>query len=110
MALVLTGIVTSDKADKTITVTVQSRQTHPLYKKQYTVSRKYTAHDPENKAAEGDKVTIREIRPVSKTKTWELVEIVEQAREKMTVRDEVAEELEPEVAEDEEVDNKENKQ
>lgn len=110
MALVLTGIVTSDKADKTITVTVQSRQTHPLYKKQYTVSRKYTAHDPENKAAEGDKVTIRETRPASKTKTWELVEIVEQAREKVAVRDEVAEELEPEVTEDEEVDNKEDKQ
>lgn len=99
MALVLTGIVTSDKADKTITVTVQSRQTHPLYKKQYTVSRKYMAHDPKNEAAMGDKVTIREVRPVSKNKTWQLVEVVEHAREKMVVRDEVAEELEPETVE-----------
>ncbi len=109
MALELTGIVTSDKADKTITVTVQSRQTHPLYKKQYTVSRKYTAHDPKNQAKEGDKVTIREVRPISKTKTWELVEIVEKAREKMVVRDEVAEELEPETAEVEKTDDKEGK-
>lgn len=109
MALVLTGIVTSDKADKTITVTVQSRQTHPLYKKQYTVSRKYMAHDPKNEAAMGDKVTIREVRPVSKNKTWQLVEVVEHAREKMVVRDEVAEELEPETVEVKATDEKETK-
>lgn len=99
MALVLTGVVTSDKADKTITVTVQSRQTHPLYKKQYTVSRKYMAHDPKNEAAMGDKVMIQEVRPVSKNKTWQLIEVIEHAREKMVVRDEVAEELEPETVE-----------
>ncbi len=100
MAMMLTGIVSSDKADKTITVTVQSRQTHPIYKKQYTVSRKYMAHDVTNQAHIGDRVTIKEVRPVSKRKTWELVEIVEKAREKMIVRDEVAEELEPEVETD----------
>ncbi len=100
MAMMLTGIVSSDKADKTITVTVQSRQTHPIYKKQYTVSRKYMAHDATNQAHIGDRVTIKEVRPVSKRKTWELVEIVEKAREKMIVRDEVAEELEPEVETD----------
>ena len=67
MAKSLTGIVTSDVRDKTITVTVTSRQTHPLYGKQYTVSRKYTAHDEKNEAKKGDKVTIREVRPISKT-------------------------------------------
>lgn len=50
MAKTLTGIVTSDVADKTITVTVTSRQTHPIYRKQYTVSRKYAAHDEKNEA------------------------------------------------------------
>ncbi len=70
MAKTLTGIVSSDLRDKTITVTVTSRQTHPLYRKQYTVSRKYTAHDPENEAKKGDKVTIRETRPISKTKSF----------------------------------------
>jgi small subunit ribosomal protein S17 len=50
MAKTLTGIVTSDKRDKTITVTVTSRETHPIYKKQYTVTRKYTAHDEEERS------------------------------------------------------------
>ena len=72
MAKYLTGYVTSDVRDKTITVTVTSRQTHPLYGKQYTVSRKYTAHDEENQAKKGDKVTIREVRPISKTKSFTL--------------------------------------
>lgn len=72
MAKSLTGIVTSDVRDKTITVTVTSRQTHPLYGKQYTVSRKYTAHDEKNEAKKGDKVTIREVRPISKTKSFTL--------------------------------------
>mgnify|MGYP006787406585 FL=1 len=72
MAKSLTGIVSSDVRDKTITVTVTSRQTHPLYGKQYTVSRKYTAHDEKNEAKKGDKVTIREVRPISKTKSFTL--------------------------------------
>ncbi len=91
MAKILTGFVTSDKADKTITVTVTSRETHPLYKKQYTVNRKYTAHDETNQANKGDRVTIKETKPFSKTKTWELVEVVEKAREAVEVRDEVEE-------------------
>lgn len=91
MALTLTGTVTSAKADKTITVTVTTRETHPLYKKQYTVSRKYIAHDEKNQAGEGDKVTIMESRPVSKTKAWKLVEVIEQARDHVELRDEIEE-------------------
>jgi small subunit ribosomal protein S17 len=75
MATTLTGIVTSDKRDKTITVTVTTRETHPIYKKQYTVKRKYQAHDPKNDAHVGDKVQISGIRPVSKTKAFQLANI-----------------------------------
>lgn len=80
MAKTLTGIVTSDKRDKTITVTVTSRETHPIYRNQYTVTRKYTAHDEKNEAGEGDKVVISEVRPISKTKSFTLTEVVEKAR------------------------------
>lgn len=80
MAKTLTGIVTSDVRDKTITVTVTSRQTHPLYGKQYTVSAKYTAHDENNEAKKGDKVTIREVRPISKTKSFTLDHIDEKSK------------------------------
>ncbi|MBC7512418.1 30S ribosomal protein S17 [Candidatus Saccharibacteria bacterium] len=75
MATTLTGIVTSDKRDKTITVTVTSRETHPIYKKQYTVNRKYQAHDEKNEAHMGDKVQILSVRPVSKTKAFALTTI-----------------------------------
>lgn len=88
MAKTLTGIVTSTKADKTITVTVTSRETHPIYRKQYTVSRKYTAHDEKNEATEGDKVTISEVRPISKTKAFTLVEINEKARGSIELKEE----------------------
>ena len=84
----LTGVVTSAKRDKTITVTVTSRETHPLYGKQYTVTRKYTAHD------EGDKVIIVETRPISKTKTFELDKIVERSRGSIELKDETIEEEE----------------
>lgn len=80
MAKTLTGIVTSNKADKTITITVTSRETHPIYGKQYTVSRKYTAHDENNEANEGDKVVIVETRPISKTKSFKLDRVVEKSR------------------------------
>lgn len=80
MAKTLTGIVTSDVRDKTITVTVTSRETHPIYRKQYTVSRKYTAHDENNEAKIGDKVTITETRPVSKTKSFKLDRIDQKSR------------------------------
>ncbi|MDB5165622.1 MAG: rpsQ [Candidatus Saccharibacteria bacterium] len=80
MAKTLTGIVTSDVRDKTITITVTSRETHPIYKKQYSVSRKYTAHDENNEAGIGDKVTISETRPISKTKSFKLDTIHEKSR------------------------------
>lgn len=90
MANTLTGIVSSAKADKTITVTVTSRETHPLYGKQYTVTRKYTAHDELNEAGEGDKVIIRETRPISKTKSFTLSEVVEKARGSIELKEEEA--------------------
>ena len=80
MAKTLTGIVTSDVADKTITITVTSRETHPIYGKQYSVSRKYMAHDEKNECSEGDTIRIMETRPLSKTKRWRLVEIVEKVK------------------------------
>lgn len=88
MVKTLTGYVTSDVRDKTITVTVSSRQTHPLYGKQYTVSRKYTAHDPKNEASKGDKVTIRETRPISKTKSFVLDRIDERTVGSVEVKEE----------------------
>ena len=87
----LMGIVTSAKRDKTFTVTVTSRETHPLYGKQYTVSRKYTAHDEKNEAGEGDRVIIVETRPISKTKSFTLQSIVEKSRGSIEVKDEVVE-------------------
>jgi small subunit ribosomal protein S17 len=88
MAKTLTGVVTSDKRDKTITVTVTSRETHPLYGKQYTVNRKYQAHDENNEARQGDKVTITETRPASKTKAFALTSIDEKARGAVEIKDE----------------------
>ena len=88
----LTGVVSSAKRDKTITVTVTSRQTHPLYGKQYTVTRKYTAHDEENQAGEGDTVTIIETRPISKTKSFKLENVVEKSRGSIELKDETVEE------------------
>lgn len=80
MAKTVTGIVTSDVADKTITVSVTSRETHPIYGKQYTVTRKYAAHDEKNEAKIGDKVVISETRPISKRKSFKLDTIVEKSR------------------------------
>lgn len=85
----LTGVVTSTARDKTITVTVTSRQTHPLYGKQYTVTRKYTAHDETNQAQAGDKVTIVESRPLSKTKSFTLLKIDEKSRGSIELKQEV---------------------
>lgn len=90
MATTMTGVVSSAKADKTITVSVTSRETHPIYGKQYTVTRKYHAHDEKNEAGEGDKVTIRETRPISKTKSFALVEVVEKARGTIELKEEEA--------------------
>ena len=87
MAKTLTGIVTSDVNDKTITVTVTSRETHPIYGKQYTINRKYTAHDEKNDAHVGDKVQITETRPFSKTKSFKLANIEEKARGSIELKD-----------------------
>lgn len=76
MAQKIVGYVSSDKADKTITVTVTTRETHPVYGKKYSKSRSYAAHDEKNEAHIGDLVQISEIRPVSKTKTWTLDRVV----------------------------------
>jgi len=88
MAKTLTGIVSSDKANKTITVTVTSRETHPIYGKKYTISRKYAAHDEKNEAHIGDTVTIRETRPVSKSKSFTLDKIVEKSRDSIALKEE----------------------
>lgn len=89
MAGELQGIVTSDKRDKTITVSIASRETHPLYRKQYTKTRKYTAHDENNEAGVGDKVEIAACRPISKTKAYKLVKVLEKSHEAVELKDEV---------------------
>jgi len=88
MAKTLTGLVSSDKANKTITVTVTSRETHPIYGKKYTISRKYAAHDQKNEAHIGDTVSIRETRPVSKSKSFTLDKIVEKSRDSIEIKEE----------------------
>ena len=70
---VLQGVVVSDKADKTISVRVERRIMHPLYKKFIRRSKKYSAHDPENSCKTGDLVRIQECRPISKSKRWEVL-------------------------------------
>jgi small subunit ribosomal protein S17 len=77
MAKTIIGTVSSDKTDKTIVVTVQSRKTHPIYRKQYSVSRKFMAHDEKNEAQVGDKVAIVETRPLSARKRYTLDRIIE---------------------------------
>ncbi len=77
MPKVIVGIVTSNKADKTISVLVSSRRTHPIYKKQYSVSKKILAHDEKNEANPGDKVIIIETRPISAKKHFKLEKILE---------------------------------
>lgn len=75
------GTVVSDKMDKTITVIVETKKTHPLYGKRVKYSKKFKAHDENNTAKIGDKVVIMETRPLSATKRFRLVEIVEKAVE-----------------------------
>jgi len=76
----LTGRVVSDAMDKTITVLVERRVKHPLYGKFIRRSTKIHAHDEENVCVLGDLVTVEQCRPLSKTKTWRLLEVVEKAR------------------------------
>lgn len=77
----LTGKVVSDKMDKTITVLIERRVKHPIYGKYVKRSTKLHAHDENNQCRLGDLVTIRETRPLAKTKAWTLVEVVERAVE-----------------------------
>jgi small subunit ribosomal protein S17 len=72
--------VVSDKMAKTVTVMVERRVKHPLYGKVITRSKKYHAHDEKNEYHEGDLVTIEECRPLAKTKTWRVIELIEKAR------------------------------
>ena len=70
---ILQGIVVSDKSDKTVTVLVERKVKHPIYKKFIKISKKFAAHDSENKLKIGDKVKIRECLPISKSKSFEVI-------------------------------------
>lgn len=74
------GIVTSDKMDKTVVVTIKNRVRHPLYNKIVNDTVKYKAHDENNECGVGDKVLIMECRPYSKDKRWRVFEIIEKAK------------------------------
>lgn len=76
---VMQGVVVSDKMNKSIVVKIDRRVTHPLYKKVVTRTTKVHAHDEENQCKAGDVVLIQETRPISKTKSWTLLNIVERA-------------------------------
>ena len=75
-----TGVVVSDKMDKTIVVAVYNNERHPLYKKIVKKTYKLKAHDENNEAHEGDTVRVMETRPLSKDKRWRLVRIIEKAK------------------------------
>ena len=75
-----TGIVVSDKMEKTVVVAIERRVPHPIYGKMITRTKRLKVHDEENSAKTGDTVRIAETRPLSKDKRWRLVEIVERAR------------------------------
>ncbi|MBR5696797.1 MAG: 30S ribosomal protein S17 [Paludibacteraceae bacterium] len=74
------GVVSSNKMDKTITVAVKWKEKHPIYQKFVNKTKKYHAHDEKNECNIGDFVRIMETRPLSKTKRWRLVEIIERAK------------------------------
>lgn len=74
------GVVTSDKMDKTVVVSVETLIEHPLYKKRIKQTKKFKAHDEQNQCKMGDKVRIMETRPLSKDKRWRVVEIIESAQ------------------------------
>ena len=77
---VRTGVVVSDTMDKTVLVRIDRKVTHPLYRKTVRRSSKFAAHDEQNEAHVGDTVRVMETRPISKSKRWRVVEIVERAR------------------------------
>ena len=75
-----TGVVTSNKMDKSITVAIKWKEKHPIYGKFVNKTKKYHAHDEKNECGIGDTVKIMETRPLSKTKRWRLVHIIERAK------------------------------
>ena len=75
-----TGVVTSNKMDKSITVAIKWKEKHPIYGKFVNKTKKYHAHDEKNECNIGDTVKIMETRPLSKTKRWRLVQIIERAK------------------------------
>ncbi|MBC5633495.1 MULTISPECIES: 30S ribosomal protein S17 [Parabacteroides] len=75
-----TGVVTSNKMDKSITVAIKWKEKHPIYGKFVSKTKKYHAHDEKNECGIGDTVKIMETRPLSKTKRWRLVQIIERAK------------------------------
>ena len=78
----IVGTVVSDKTDKTITVLWETRKMHPIYKKFVKRHKKITAHDEKNEAGAGDLVKVIETRPISKTKIWRLVKVIEKAEQR----------------------------
>ena len=74
------GIVVSDKMDKTITIAIERKVSHPIYKKYFKKTTKLMAHDEKSESRVGDKVKVMETRPLSKNKRWRMVEIVEKAK------------------------------
>jgi len=79
MARSIIGTVVSDKADKTIVLSVTERKTHPLYKKQYSRSTKYIAHDENNEARVGDVVEVVEVKPISARKRMKMIKVISTA-------------------------------
>ncbi|MBT6409515.1 MAG: 30S ribosomal protein S17 [Nitrospina sp.] len=77
----LTGLVVSNKMDKTVVVKVERKFIHPKFKKVVKSTRKYSAHDEKNECCPGDFISIRETRPLSKTKRWRLIEIIKKGEE-----------------------------
>lgn len=98
MAKKLTGFVSSKSGEKTIVITVHTRKTHPIYKKQYRVSSKFMAHDEKNEANVGDRVTIGEVKPISKRKRFALESVI--SRAELSQKDIQAIEDNPTVEED----------
>ncbi|HEY3364603.1 MAG TPA: 30S ribosomal protein S17 [Symbiobacteriaceae bacterium] len=74
------GVVTSDKMEKTVVVSVETLVEHPLYRKRIKMTKKFKAHDEQNQCKIGDKVRIMETRPISKDKRWRVVEIIDTAK------------------------------
>jgi len=81
------GVVVSDKMDKTVVVLVERKTSHPFYKKVIKLSKKFKAHDEENKCKVGDRVRIIETRPLSKDKRWKILEIAGEIRRKIEDED-----------------------